>query len=248
MLRLERRLLALAIWTPSRTTCSTATPRPCPRLPGACRLDVTGVADRETFDALFGADAPVAGASSPTTSTPATRATPCWPCRNRWRSTACWARSRRRLRFGYLGGAGALLYDYLLDNGSPYAENFAMYDGVAARAQELLATEDFFFYDGTLERGDSGDEVLRLQRRLYTLYYVTKGILDGDYGAKTEWPSANSRPPTAWRRPAWPMRRRSAPLLCGRRGQEHQVQIGGAYQRPARLRLRPELLRRIRAG
>ena len=61
-----------------------------------------------------------------------------------------------------------------------------MYDGVSATAQDLLATEDFFVFRETLSSGDTGDEVLRLQRRLYTLYYISKGVIDGKVGEKTE--------------------------------------------------------------
>ena len=62
-----------------------------------------------------------------------------------------------------------------------------MYDGVNAAAQEVLASEDLFFFGGeTLEHGDSGDEVRRLQRRLYTLYYIPEGVIDGKIGDKTE--------------------------------------------------------------
>ena len=52
--------------------------------------------------------------------------------------------------------------------------------------RQVLASEDLFFFEETLERGDSDDEVLRLQRRLYTLYYIAEGVIDGKIGKKTE--------------------------------------------------------------
>lgn len=187
VLRLERRLLALGyLDAEPDDVFDSYTQAVVLAFQEHAGLDVTGVADRETFDALFGADAPVAERFVPHDIYAGDT------------GDAVLAVQESLAQYGMLGAepdgvygsdtseALERFYDYLLDNGSPYAENFAMYDGVAAAAQELLATEDFFFYDGTLERGDSGDEVLRLQRRLYTLYYVTKGILDGDYGAKTE--------------------------------------------------------------
>lgn len=77
-------------------------------------------------------------------------------------------------------------YNYLSENESPYAEHFAMYDGVSATAQDLLATEDFFYYKEDVKSGASEEEILRVQRRLHTLFYISKSIIDGDYGEKTE--------------------------------------------------------------
>lgn len=152
----------------------------------AAGLDVTGVVDRATFDAIFSTEAPVA---------------------ERFVAHAIYAGDtgdavlavqKALAQYGMLAAepdgaygsatAEALerFYDYLLENGSPYAENFAMYDGVTAAAQDLLATEDFFVFRETLQSGSSGDEVVRLQRRLYTLYYISKGVIDGKVGEKTE--------------------------------------------------------------
>lgn len=54
--------------------------------------------------------------------------------------------------------------------------------------QEVLDFVDgnyaFETYRETLENGDTGDEVLRLQRRLYQLKYLA--VVDGEYGASTE--------------------------------------------------------------
>ena len=131
-------------------------------------------------------------------------------------------------------------YNYLYENGNPYAEFFAMYDGVTATAQDLLATEDFFMFQETLSSGSSGDEVLRLQRRLYTLYYISKGVIDGSIGAKTEAAirefQANNRLEETGVADEATQR---ALFLRHRHRQEHQVQAGGEHQRPARLCLRP---------
>lgn len=43
---------------------------------------------------------------------------------------------------------------------------------------------EFQVYQQTLSNGDSGDEVFRLQRRLYQLKYLA--VVDGEYGAATE--------------------------------------------------------------
>lgn len=54
--------------------------------------------------------------------------------------------------------------------------------------QEILdfvdGTCEFEVYSQTLSSGDTGDEVLRLQRRLYTLNYLA--VADGDFGENTE--------------------------------------------------------------
>ena len=94
------------------------------------------------------------------------------------------------------------------------------------------------------------DEVLRLQRRLYTLYYISKGRhrrlgRRKDRGGHPRIPGST----TALRKPAWPDEATQRALFSAtRHRQEHQVQAGGEHQRPARLCLRPQLLRRIRVG
>lgn len=54
--------------------------------------------------------------------------------------------------------------------------------------QEVLDFVDgnytFEIYQQTLSNGDTGDEVMRLQRRLYQLKYLA--VVDGEYGASTE--------------------------------------------------------------
>ena len=152
----------------------------------AAELEATGVADRATFDTLFSADAPVAER---------------FVAHDIYAGDtgdAVLAVQKVLTQYGMLaaepdGAYGSAtsealerFYNYLYESGNSYAEFFAMYDGVSATAQDLLATEDFFVFRETLSSGSSGDEVLRLQRRLYTLYYISKGVIDGSVGAKTE--------------------------------------------------------------
>ena len=152
----------------------------------AAGLDATGVADRATIDAAFSTDAPVAERFV------------AHDIYSGDEGEAVTAVQRAMAQYGMLAAepdgvygsdteeALERFYDHLFENGSPYAENFAMYDGVSASAQDLLATEDFFFYHGDIEHGDTGEDVERLQRRLYTLYYISKGVMDGKVGDKTE--------------------------------------------------------------
>ena len=152
----------------------------------AAGLDVTGVIDKATVDALFASDAPVAERFV------------AHDVHSGDTGDAVLAVQKSLAQYGMLGeepdgvfgsateDALERFYEYLFENGSPFSEHFAMYDGVNAAAQEVLASEDLFFFEETLERGDSGDEVLRLQRRLYTLYYIPEGVIDGKIGKKTE--------------------------------------------------------------
>ncbi|MBO4886471.1 MAG: murein L,D-transpeptidase [Clostridia bacterium] len=59
--------------------------------------------------------------------------------------------------------------------------------GVMSDALQRRFLEDGIpVYSDVLRKGDSGDDVVRLQRRLYTLGYLTKSGVDGLYGSGTE--------------------------------------------------------------
>ena len=185
--RLERRLHALGYLDgESDSVFDSYTESVVRAFQQAAGLDATGVADRATIDAAFSTDAPVAERFV------------AHDIYSGDEGEAVTAVQRAMAQYGMLAAepdgvygsdteeALERFYDHLFENGSPYAENFAMYDGVSASAQDLLATEDFFFYHGDIEHGDTGEDVERLQRRLYTLYYISKGVMDGKVGDKTE--------------------------------------------------------------
>ena len=187
VLRLERRLCALGYMDGGPDSVfDSYTSSVVRAFQAAAGLDESGVADRATIDALFAGDAPVAERfvahdvySGDT-------------------GAAVLAVQKALAQYGMLAAepdgvfgpdtekALGRFYSYLAENGNRYAEHFALYDGVSASSQDLLATEDFFVFRGTLQHGSSGEEVLRLQRRLYTLYYLPKTIIDGEIGDKTE--------------------------------------------------------------
>ena len=151
----------------------------------AAGLDATGVADRATIDALFAADAATAerfvahdialgdenGA----------------------------VRSVQRLlnQYGMLadvedGEYGSKvregverLYAYLSDHDSPYAELFADSEHLSAEAQDALAEADLFIYREDVGPDASEAETARVQRRLHTLYYLSRFDIDGIYGVTT---------------------------------------------------------------
>ncbi len=145
----------------------------------------TGTADQQTVDALFSSDAVVAER---------------FVAHDIYvgdANDAVVAVQEAMAQYGMLGAvidgkygsdlqtALERFHAYLVETGSPYAEHFAMYDGVTAAAQDLLATEDFFVYREDVETGASEEEVLRVQRRLYSLYYISEGVIDGAVGEKT---------------------------------------------------------------
>ena len=151
----------------------------------ASGLTADGVADKETFDALFASDAAAAerfvahdialgdenGA----------------------------VRSAQRLlnQYGVLsdvedGEYGSLvktgverLYAYLSEQGSAYAPLFADSEHLSAAAQDALAEEDLFYYVEDVASGADEAVVERAQRRLHTLYYLSRFDIDGVYGEKT---------------------------------------------------------------
>ncbi len=57
---------------------------------------------------------------------------------------------------------------------------------VTAQLQERLFEEGVPFYMHTVERGDSGEQVKRIQRRLYSLSYLTANGVDGIFGKGSE--------------------------------------------------------------
>ncbi len=76
-------------------------------------------------------------------------------------------------------------YDYLVEVGNPHAEQFSTAGMLSANAQDLLEDEDFFAYRGDVQKNSPEGEVLRLQRRLHTLFYLGAGSVTGKYGDVT---------------------------------------------------------------
>ncbi len=88
--------------------------------------------------------------------------------------------------FGSLVQAGIeRMYAYLSEQGSEYAALFADSTQLSAEAQDVLAEEDLFYYVEDVESGASEAVVERVQRRLHTLYYLSRFEIDGIYGGDT---------------------------------------------------------------
>ncbi len=145
-------------------------------------LEVGEVADKETFDSLFCSEAKQAESFVP---------------HDIWEgdeNLAVKALQENLARYGMMdsiadGKYGSettealnRFYAYLLENESVYAEQFALVGGVSAGAQELFETEDFFFFQGEVGEDSGEEEILRVQRRLYSLYYLGNGKTTGYFG------------------------------------------------------------------
>ena len=92
------------------------------------------------------------------------------------------------------------LYNYLEKIGYPRAALFADPDKLSVTAQEALQS-DLLGYRADVDDSASETEVLRVQRRLHTLYYLARTGVDGNYGensrqAVTDFQADNGLPQT----------------------------------------------------
>ncbi len=151
----------------------------------AAGLPETGAADRAVIDALFDGDAPSAAHFAPHAVA---------------MGDACGVVAdvqRALIDLGLLSGlddgrygsdlesALARLYDCLIARESGSAELFAPRETLSAEAQRALLDGGLIGYAADVESGADADEILRLQRRLYSLFYLTAGGVDGLYGGGT---------------------------------------------------------------
>ena len=217
----------------------------------AAELEATGVADRATFDALFSADAPVAErfvAHDIYAGDTGDAVLAVQKVLTQYGMLA--AEPDGAVRLGHGGGAGALLRTTCSKTASPFAELFAMYDGVFCRGA-----------GGAGERRTSsclrGNAVER-----GSIPATRCCACSGGCTRCTTSPRASSTARSAQRRRTAIREFQANNRLeatgvadeatqralysADRHRQEHQVQAGGEHRRPARVRLRPQLLRRIR--
>jgi len=151
----------------------------------AAGIPETGVVDKITVDALFSEGAPAAERFV------------AHDIKEGDRSRAVEAVQARLAQYGFLaaypdgkfsGGTTAALerfYNYLVETGNPRAELFSEKGMLGADAQDLLEDEDFFAYRVDVKRDAPEGEVLRLQRRLHTLFYLGEGSITGIFGDVT---------------------------------------------------------------
>ena len=78
------------------------------------------------------------------------------------------------------------LGEYLKARGDENAELFGDGASLSTKAQTLLLDEGLLGYVADVKSGDKGDEVARVQRRLYTLFYLSRGGVDGKAGSGTK--------------------------------------------------------------
>ena len=79
----------------------------------------------------------------------------------------------------------SLLHDYLANLGSPRAFLFEDENTLSVEAQQMLTGKLFSSLPIAFTASDT-DMTYRVQRRLHTLYYLSKGWIDGSYGDKTQ--------------------------------------------------------------
>ncbi|MGN0801639.1 MAG: peptidoglycan-binding protein [Candidatus Faecivicinus sp.] len=148
-------------------------------------LTATGAADRATVDALFSADAAQAAHFAP---------------HDVAMGDTCGSvgdAQRALISLGLLAGlddgsygsdlSAALerLHSCLTARGSDSAALFADSEALSAEALQALLDGDLLPYAADIEKGADASETARLQRRLYSLFYLTAGGVDGDFGGNT---------------------------------------------------------------
>lgn len=79
----------------------------------------------------------------------------------------------------------AQLREYLAEIGSPRAFLFKDENSLSVEAQQLLTGKLFSSLPVAFTASDTS-MIYRVQRRLHTLYYLSKGGIDGSYGDKTK--------------------------------------------------------------
>lgn len=149
-------------------------------------LSDTGYADRETTELLFSGGAPEAESYVPHEIAPGDS------------GEAVREVQQAMLRYGmYTGRTDGMygegletaltrFYEYLSAAGSEYASAFSERNAVSEYAQELLVLKDFSYYTEVGQDGADAESVKRIQRRLYSLYYLSSFQIDGEYGAATQ--------------------------------------------------------------
>lgn len=149
-------------------------------------LQVTGVADQATMDALFALD--VASAAHYVTR----------DVRLGDSGNVVKQLQEGLIRIGMLAGqsddtygdavesAVERLYEYLAANNAEYAHLFESREMVTASAQEALLGSELSVYVEDIAEESSSSEIARAQRRLNALMYLGSGGVDGDYGQSTK--------------------------------------------------------------
>ncbi len=87
---------------------------------------------------------------------------------------------------GAMEGAVERLYEYLLQNGREEAKLFEARKVISVEAQKLLADGDLHVYAGDVGQDAPKEEIVRLQRRLDNLFYLSADAgADGKFGKST---------------------------------------------------------------
>lgn len=187
MLRLERRMLALGYFDGEPDEEYDAyTTQVVAAFEQACGLEATGVAGRTCVETLYSDQAPVAQRHVPHDIFLGDEGQAVREVQVILMETGMLAALPDGVYGSQMEEALDRLYDYLVAIDNPYAPLFATREMLSAQAQEKLAGEDLFAYFQDVDADAQSVEIERLQRRLHTLFYLSAGIIDGEYGQKTE--------------------------------------------------------------
>lgn len=187
VLRLERRMLALGYFDGEPDEEYDAyTTQVVAAFEQACDLEATGVAGRTCVETLYSDQAPVAQRHVPHDIFLGDEGQAVREVQVILMETGMLAALPDGVYGSQMEEALDRLYDYLVAIDNPYAPLFATREMLSAQAQEKLAGEDLFAYFQDVDADAQSVEIERLQRRLHTLFYVSAGIIDGEYGQKTE--------------------------------------------------------------
>lgn len=148
-------------------------------------IDASGTVDQATSDALFSAEAEKAAFYIPHTVERGASGGVVKNVQNVMIRYGMLSGSADGSYGGNLEAALERFYDYLVERGSEFAPLFEQRDVLSAEAQWALIENDLFSYAEDVKPGTSKSEILRLQRRLAGMYFMTNGGIDGDCGPAT---------------------------------------------------------------
>lgn len=150
----------------------------------AAGLDV-GPLDRASIDALYALDAPQADQCVPHDIAAGDTGRAVRAAEEALMRYGMLQRLPRGKYDDELREAIARLYDWLSAAGSPSAPLFADDSALSEAAQEVLRTMPV---EGAADIDEDADpeQILRLQRRLHTLFYLSRDYIDGKFGERTE--------------------------------------------------------------
>ncbi|MBE5807547.1 MAG: hypothetical protein E7317_04310 [Clostridiales bacterium] len=151
-----------------------------------CGLEQTGLLDKATYDKLFSSSAPEAETYAPHDIALGERNMAVKDAQDALITLGLYTNVVADGKYGTaMQTSIKALCNYLTSRGDSRAELFNDTSALSAEAQRLLKDGSLTEYTQDVQSGDEGMEVSRVQTRLYSLFYLTRGGVDGDAGAGT---------------------------------------------------------------